>query len=187
MRIRRLLAPSFVGALIALAACSGGSPLESTATGPSVPAVGNGDVVALSNSGPSSEATPRLVYCKPWDQASKSATIGFLGGTIRVGPHSLWIPPGAVLSPKLITAKIAKNDYTNSVMLYPEGLKFVAPAMLTLSTANCDRQTLLKPLQVVYTTDNLQSILELLPSVNNPLNKTVIGTISHFSRYAVAY
>jgi hypothetical protein len=187
MRIRRLLATSFVGTLLALAACSGGSPLESTTTGPSAPAVGNEDVVALSNSGPSRNTNPQLVYCKPFDQATKSATIGRFGGTIKVGPHSLWIPPGALLSSKTITAKIAKNDYTNSVMLYPEGLKFIAPAVLTLSTKNCDRQTLLKPLQVVYTTDDLQHILDLLPSVNNPVNKTIIGTIRHFSRYAVAY
>lgn len=61
------------------------------------------------------------------------------------------------------------------------------PAMLTLSSRGCSRQTLLQHLKVVYTSDNLGRILELLPSVYNPSQKTTTGAIDHFSRYAVAY
>lgn len=182
MRTSRLLHASMLGALLAVAACSGGSPLEST--GLRSPAEDIGGLVSMSNS---RDQSPKLVYCDPFPEARKTATIGILGGTIKVGPHSVWIPPGALLSPKSITAKIVKNDYTNSVQLFPEGLEFNVPAMLTLSYANCSKRYLLKPLQVVYTSDDLRRILELLPSINNPIEKSTVGTIRHFSRYAVAF
>ena len=84
-------------------------------------------------------------------------------------------------------AKIAKNDYTNSVQFSPEGLQFLVPALLTLSYSNCDRQTLLQQLEVVYTSNDLLNILDLLPSINNRIDKTTTGVIRHFSRYAIAY
>jgi hypothetical protein len=178
-----VLAPLLAAALV-VGACSG-NPLEPRANSSDAPAI-------LASSGPGSGsklAGPKqLVYCKPFDEASKTATIGILGGTIKVGPHTLIIPPGALLSQKTITARILKNDYTHSVVFAPEGLKFLVPALVTLSYQGCDyKPTLLQQLEVVYTTDALDRILELLPSINNPLNKTTTGTIRHFSRYAIAY
>jgi hypothetical protein len=182
MRFRPLI-PTLFGALLLLAACTGGTTLEPSGSGNAVLGQDQaGPVLASKN-----KAHPSLVYCKPFDEAYKTATIGILGGTIKVGPHSLFIPPGALLKPKTITAKIVKNDYTNSVQLYPEGLKFIAPALLTLSYANCDKKTQAQDLGVVYTSDNLLRILELLPTVNNPFKKTTTGTIDHFSRYAIAF
>ena len=84
-------------------------------------------------------------------------------------------------------AKIAKNDYTNSVQFSPEGLQFLVPALLTLSYSNCDRRTVLQQLEVVYTSNDLLKILDLLPSINNRIDKTTTGVIRHFSRYAIAY
>ena len=179
----RLLAWTVTAALVVLAACSGGSLVESTrAVNGSLELPADG-LVSTSKS----KAHPQLVYCKPFDEARSSATIGMLGGTIRVGPHNIWIPPGALLSPTTITAKIVKNDYTNSVQFFPEGLKFITPALVTLSYSNCDRQTQKQALQVVHTTDDLLQILALLPSINDTVKKTTTGTLEHFSRYAVAY
>lgn len=182
MRFRSVIT-TLAGALVALAACTGGSALG--------PSGSENSVLGQEQAGPvlasKKKAHPQLVYCKPFDEAYKTATIGILGGTIKVGPHSLYIPPGAVLKPKTITARIVKNDYTNSVQLYPEGLKFIAPALLTLSYANCDKKTQAQQLDVVYTSDNLLRILEFLPTVNNPFKKTTTGTIEHFSRYAIAF
>src|SRR6185436_2481883 len=141
MRIRSLLASSFVGAAVALAACAGGSPLEPGAGAYPGYTDMAGSATLSKGSGGGSSSGPTLVYCKPFDEAQRSATIGLLGGTIKIGPHTLVIPPGALLTPKTITARIAKNDYSNSVQFSPEGLQFVVPALLTLSYKNCDSQT----------------------------------------------
>lgn len=123
--------------------------------------------------------------CAPGIPASQSVTVGVLGGIVRVGPHRLIVPPGALLGPKTITASVTTESVL-SVRFQPEGLRFLVPAILTENYASCSR-TSARPLQVVYTSDNLLDILELLPSVDNPRQKTVTGLISHFSRYAVAY
>jgi hypothetical protein len=185
MRNRLFLVP-MLGALLAVAACSEGAGL------PSSPEQGyNGFVPPSASQGSGSVAksngAPQLVYCKPFDQATRSATIGILGGTIKVGPHTLVVPPGSLLTPRTITARILKNDYSHSVVFSPEGLRFVVPALLTLSYSGCDNQTMQRPLKVVYTSDLLDKILDLLPSSNNPFNQTTTGTIEHFSRYAIAY
>jgi hypothetical protein len=72
----------------------------------------------------------------------------------------------------------------NSVRFSPEGLKFAKPATLTLSYSNCSPLLLLK--RVVYTNE-LLSILELLPSIDDLRTRTVSASIRHFSRYAVAW
>ena len=43
------------------------------------------------------------------------------------------------------------------------------------------------PMEVVYTSNDLFTLLELIPSQDLKVGKTVVGFISHFSRYAVAY
>jgi hypothetical protein len=179
VRFKRLLfGPLFAWGLVAMA-CSEAS------RSPLAPEEGNGSAVSARVS--KSHDSVELVYCKPFKEASQTATIGLRGGTITVGPHSLWIPPGALLTPRTITARIAKNDYTHSVQFSPAGLQFAVPALLTLSYSGCDRHTLLQQLEVVYTSDSLDRILELLPSVNDPSKQTTTGVIRHFSRYAVAY
>ena len=60
------------------------------------------------------------------------------------------------------------------------------PARLQLSYQNC-RTIALKNMKVVYTSDDLVQLLELIPSEDRKLQNTVVGFIRHFSRYAVAY
>ena len=56
-----------------------------------------------------------------------------------------------------------------------------------MSYANCHGLGSLLPKQIVYTSDNLLSILEVLSSLDNPLGRTVTGKVKHFSSYAVAW
>jgi hypothetical protein len=77
-------------------------------------------------------------------------------------------------------------DSVNSVQFAPEGLRFAVPAILSLSYANC-RQPPIGPMKVVYTSNDLLTLLELVRSIDNKANRSVVGFISHFSRYAVAY
>ena len=122
--------------------------------------------------------------CTALPAATSSKTIGIWGGVITVGPHTLFVPPGAVTAPTLITATITPAT-VNSVQFQPEGLRFAVPTTLVMSYANCTGWPGLLP-GLVYTSDAL-TILEVLPSVNNTLDKTLIGPVTHFSRYAVAW
>ena len=124
-----------------------------------------------------------LLSCSPQPYVSVTEDVGPEGGTILVGTHRLVIPAGALTGTHTIRAE-QMSARVNSVRFSPEGLSFAVPARLTLSYANCSPLLLLK--RVVYT-DELLRILELIPSLDNVLARTVTGEIRHFSRYAVAW
>lgn len=187
MRTSRLLLTPLLAAALGLAACSGGnSPLE-----PQTPSLGRPQETEspeLATNLVNGLLNKQYLSCHALPAQSKSAAVGLLGGVINVGPHKLVLPPGAVLSQTTITARITGGDTSNSIQFSPEGLKFKVPPVLVISYSNCTVSGGILPLvKLAYTTDDLSSILEILPAVANPLNKTVVGTITHFSRYAVAY
>ncbi|OLC03398.1 MAG: hypothetical protein AUH78_12930 [Gemmatimonadetes bacterium 13_1_40CM_4_69_8] len=126
-----------------------------------------------------------LLTCSPLAYDSVTATIGPDGGTIRVGPHALAIPAGALGVPTTITA-VVPSDTVNAVRFQPEGLQFDRAADLTLSYANCNLLGSLAPKHIVHTTDALQ-ILEYLPTVDDLLTGAVTGQLQHFSDYAIAW
>ena len=77
-----------------------------------------------------------LLECTPLPFAETTQTVGTAGGLIRVGPHSLLIPPGALSAPVTITAT-APSGNVNFIHFEPEGLVFERSAALTMSYANC--------------------------------------------------
>jgi len=126
-----------------------------------------------------------LVRCTPLAPDSVSQTIGPLGGALAVGPHRLFIPPGALDAPVEITA-VVPADTVNRIRFEPQGLTFNRSASLTMSYANCGALTSLVPKQIAYTGDAL-TILELLPSVDILFARVVTGRLQHFSDYAIAW
>ena len=126
-----------------------------------------------------------LLTCSPLAYDSVTATIGPDGGTIRVGPHALAVPAGALAVPTTITA-VVPSDTVNVVRFQPEGLQFDRAVDLTLSYANCNLVGSLAPKHIVYTTDALQ-ILEYLSTVDDLFTQTVTGELQHFSDYAIAW
>jgi hypothetical protein len=115
---------------------------------------------------------------------SGSAEIGALGGQVTFGPHTLIVPPLALLTPTTITAKTLPGD-TIAVAFQPKGLTFLLPASLELSYAQCQNQPD-KSLSVVYVSDDLQWLLQLITSIDLTGQKEVTGSITHFSVYAAA-
>ncbi|HEX4561976.1 MAG TPA: hypothetical protein VH113_09120, partial [Gemmatimonadales bacterium] len=77
-----------------------------------------------------------LLRCSPLPPATSTATIGPLGGTLKVGPHTLVVPAGALADNVTITGALASGSY-NAVTFQPEGLQFARSASLTMSYANC--------------------------------------------------
>lgn len=126
-----------------------------------------------------------LLKCSPMPAATTTRTVGKSGGTIVVGPHSLFIPAGALDSDVTITAN-APTGNINVVQFQPEGLTFDRTATLTMSYANCNLLGKLLPKRVAYVDDKL-NILYYLVSLDLLSFKKVQGKVDHFSSYAVAW
>lgn len=127
-----------------------------------------------------------LLKCSNLPYASSTATIGPLGGSISAGPHTLAIPPGALLAPTQITMTAPTGLGVNAVKFQPAGLQFRTPAVLTMSYANCSLLGKILPKRIAYTDDHL-NILYYLLSLDNLLSKYVTGKLNHFSDYVVAW
>jgi hypothetical protein len=125
-----------------------------------------------------------LLNCSPLPYDSVTQDVGRSGGLIRVGPHSLLIPPGALDHTVSITA-VAPSGNVRYVRFQPEGLQFEQPAALTLDYHNCSLISTLLPKQIVYVNDALQ-ILERILSLDNIFSQSVTGQLKHFSGYLVA-
>lgn len=126
-----------------------------------------------------------LLKCSPLSPATTTATIGPLGGSLKVGPHTFTVPAGALSQNVTITASLSA-DTINAITFQPEGLKFARAASLTMSYANCNIVGILLPKQIAYT-DNNYVILQLLSSIDNIFTKKVTGQVWHFSHYAMAW
>ncbi len=126
-----------------------------------------------------------LLTCRPLPYASNSEVIGPAGGHLRIGPHTLRVPAGALRTSVRITGE-APSDNVNSVRLFPTGLQFDRPASLTMSYSNCSLVSRLLPKRIANTTEDL-AILTWLISIDDILNQQVTGRLDHFSRYAVGY
>lgn len=124
-----------------------------------------------------------LLICSPLDYAYDVRVIGPAGGTLKIGPHRLVIPAGALDRYTVVSGQIPLLSLTPSVKLEPHGLRFERAAQLTLSYEHC-LLDLGRSRSVVYTDDDL-NILEW-PKSTDSRTKRVTGFIWHFSRYAVA-
>jgi hypothetical protein len=127
-----------------------------------------------------------LLQCRPLPAETESKTIGPNGGWLRVGPHLLVVPRGALDESVTITATIPANSRTNLVQFTPAGLRFEESAYLTMSYANCDLLGRLLPKRIAYVDRDL-NILYYLLSLDLLRFRTVTGKVDHFSQYAVAW
>jgi hypothetical protein len=182
------VAAALIGALaLSLAACS----TDVAPSAPRAPELGTptppaNDLLGLGGtlSGVTGTVSNLLLYRCPTDgYGSVTRLIGPAGGTIKVGPHSLVIPAGALASTVAITATAPAGQYVK-VDFQPAGLRFSTSATLRLSYAECAGLPPLLP-KVVYLND-LLSILEVLPSLNDLANERVTAKVRHFSGYAIA-
>jgi hypothetical protein len=127
-------------------------------------------------------ASLTVFRCETPAFGSVTRTVGSGGGTIYLGKHSLYIPPGALPGPVSITAT-ARGGSEVKLDFQPHGLRFQRPAVLTLSYAHCPSRPV-RP-TMVYVTDQL-SILERQASLDDKYGRRVVGKLDHFSGYAIA-
>jgi hypothetical protein len=180
----------------ALWACGGDdsvqplAPSSSAATAPARTGVGpaatanNKDVIGTLLGALGLGGQPQLFVCQGNGGPYKgSATVGILGGQVKIGPHTLTVPPLAVLKPVTITATTIPGD-TIGVVFGPQGQKFLLPPTLSLDYSHCKNQPD-QPLAIDLLDDLLGTVLDLLPSLDKGAGK-VTAPIWHFSVYAAA-
>lgn len=131
------------------------------------------------------EIPTELLICQPQEFAGDAEVIGPDGGSIRIGPHILTIPRGALDHEELISGTAPVLDHAE-VELEPHGLTFARPAELELNYSHCIQPPSWQSVFIVYLGDQEQ-ILEVTVSRDKKGIKTVAGDLEHFSRYAVAW
>jgi hypothetical protein len=124
-----------------------------------------------------------LNSCRALPYAATVKIVGPAGGTLRVGPHTLTIPAGALARSTVITAE-SPSGTVAMVELQPHGLRFAKPVSLTLSHAHCATAAAATE-QVAYVDDDLR-ILEW-PTLRASSGDAVSVWLEHFSGYVVAY
>jgi hypothetical protein len=137
-----------------------------------------------SRPGRPADANSGVLRCSPLAYDSVTETIGPAGGDLWIGPHRLSVSKNALAEQVSITA-VMPSDTVSRIQFRPEGLRFARPASLVMSYANCTHSGVNGP-KVAYTTDALQ-IIEYLPSKDYPWFGRVLGVVTHFSNYAVAW
>ena len=126
-----------------------------------------------------------LLGCKPLAYDSVTRKIGPAGGVLKVSNHNLVVPAGALSTVVRITA-VAPSDTVNRIEFRPEGLTFDQPAVLTMSYKNCTPRVAWDLKRIAYTTGAM-AIVEYVPSSEDKPTKRVVGEVSHFSNYAIAW
>ena len=139
----------------------------------------------------------QFVACTPEAQRADTFRVDGRGGSFSVGYADVVIPSGAIAPGVVRTfAMRTPSARIHSVIFTPiDGagtMTFARPATVRLGYRSC-LLNLLARRRMVYTTDaddprtGLPVVLDIIGSTDNTSAKTVQGTTSHFSRYAVSY
>jgi hypothetical protein len=127
-----------------------------------------------------------------------SLLIGVRGGELRVGPHTLAVPQGAVTVPTEFTVRIVRNGYIEiEASAIAERLiggpldrgrqGFSRPVTLTLSyegAANIPADP--SRLLIVRKLGGYAGPFEPVPSTVDPVRRLVAARLDHFSGYMMA-
>lgn len=180
--VRRLTPALFV--IVALASCSDApmAPQVSETPQPQMSTTSNGYTYIEERS--------------PFDLGglSISGVIGILGGTLRLGGHTLIVPPGAVTVPTLFTISLPLDPYVNvdllaTVQTILGGVLnigergFRKPVVLGLTYSRATNVT--DPSKLFNAYMPRYGAPEKLPSWVDENNKVVYSILPHFSKYCM--
>lgn len=111
--------------------------------------------------------------------------IGPEGGIVRLGLHTLVVPPGAVDREIVFTMNYASQTAV-AVDCGPSPFHFNVPVELTLSYkgTSFERSAQQNTLQIFYMANTAS--FSAMPSHVDVANKTVTAQLDHFSRYIIS-
>jgi hypothetical protein len=140
----------------------------------------------LFGSGGETPRGPTFLTCPNSQQLQETVTITKEGGAVKVGGHSLMIPPGAVAEEVRFTATLLA-DKTLKLKLEANGkdtYQFLQPAMLALSFGRCEAPADPSRLRI-YKIDERGTIIQDLGGEVNRESRTVTATLKTLSIYTM--
>lgn len=138
------------------------------------------------HSAPPPMSRVRQLPCDNDHELRETVSIGKEGGTLRIGPHHLVIPPEAVeeevrFTGTLLVGKVLKLDLRAND---EETFKFRMPALLTLNYAHCEQPK--DPSQLrIYKMDAKGTIIEDMGGDVNQKDRHVTARLSGLSLYTM--
>lgn len=132
---------------------------------------------------------PRPLYCPTSTTQSTTTVLDALGGLLSVAGTSVLVPAGALLGPTEITLTVPASNYMeiDVKVTGTEHFLFELPITVTVSYARCGSLVArLLPLDAWYWDPATREFLELMPSIDNKLTRTVTFTTPHLSGYIIA-
>jgi hypothetical protein len=115
-------------------------------------------------------------------QTVVSAIIGPNGGSLRLGPHSLVVPAGAVREPITFSLTVASRT-SIALDCGPSPFRFDVPVTLTLSYAGTSFTSAANPSNIEILYMAADGSLEEIPGTVDVRGASVTAQVSHFSRY----
>jgi hypothetical protein len=122
--------------------------------------------------------------CEPQPYVGETKVIGPEGGELKIGPHTLRIPAGALTEPTVVTGESPVSNLV-TVTFSPHGLTFLKQPTLSLSYAHCFLPQDFR-YRLAYVDDD-NNLIEYPLSEDRKGKDKVVGRIWHFSKYAIAY
>lgn len=130
-----------------------------------------------------------LIECPASETQSATASIGPLGGEVRVGAHSMVVPPLAVAGlGETFTLTVPASNYLEVRIRAGdrEHFQFEKPVTVTLDYSRCTRSNIDKAdLRVLYIDPATKQILEDMGGVDDKDARTVTIGTDHLSGYAI--
>ena len=130
-----------------------------------------------------------LMVCSVAQESSVRATIRPEGGTISLGGHSIYFPPGAVPEPVEVklTVPASRHVEVDIQVNGQEHYRLARPVLATLSYARCGATALHgRPLTVWHIDGQTRRPIESMPSLDDRASRSVTFVTNHFSGYALA-
>ena len=173
----------FVGALMAF------SFIGSCADAPTAPSRLEPDSSADSTAKLLGLFGPRPLYCPTSESQTTTAVLDAVGGVLSVAGTNVLVPAGALLGPTKITLTVPESRYME-IDVSVEGTEhflFELPITVTVSYARCGGLLArILPLDAWHWDPERRKFLELMPSIDNKLTRTVTFVTPHLSGYIIA-
>lgn len=130
------------------------------------------------------EVKATVLRCEPQPRVSATKVVGPKGGSIKIGPHSLVVPAGALDSNVTITGTAPPNPSVN-VEFAPHGLQFNRAVEMTIDYKQCIVPETVE-LGVTYMLNGWYPV-QKMPSSDLRKDKKITALTDHFSGFVVTW
>jgi len=128
--------------------------------------------------------------CSVAEESTVRAEIRPEGGTVSLGGHSVYFPPGAVLEPVEVKLTVPASPYVEVDIQVngQEHYQLARPVLATLSYERCEQASLRGgSLSAWYMDGRTRRLVERMGSLHDRANRSVSFVTNHFSGYVLIH